>query len=86
MHAHGCQGITTTYAYVDALNRLTAKTYSDGTPTATFAYDLPSVWGGSTTNALGRLVLAQTTSGLTVLTGNAFETYDPMGRPEVYLQ
>ena len=80
------RGITTTYTYNDSLNRLTSKTYSDGTPTATFSYDLTNVWGDSTTNAVGRLVLAQTLSGSTLLTGNAFETYDPMGRPKVYRQ
>ncbi|MGH9655852.1 MAG: RHS repeat domain-containing protein [Bryobacteraceae bacterium] len=32
------RGVTTTYAY-DALNRLTGKSYSDGTPTVTYAYD-----------------------------------------------
>ena len=80
------RGITTTYAYNDPLNRLTSKSYSDGTPTAQYSYDLTSVWGESTTNALGRLVLAETFSGSTLLTGNAFEAYDPMGRVEVYRQ
>ena len=51
------RGISTTYTYNDPLNRLTAKTYSDGTPTAQYSYDLASVWGVGTTNALGRLVL-----------------------------
>src|SRR6266567_3429042 len=53
----GTATVTTTYHY-DALNRLTQKSYSDGTtPAAGFSYDVPnSNWGcGSTTNGIGRL-------------------------------
>ena len=56
------RNISTTYAY-DTVNRLTSKTYSDGTPTAQYYYDSASVWGENTTNAKGRLVLAQTAGG-----------------------
>jgi RHS repeat-associated protein len=79
------RGITTTYAY-DALDRLTSKTYSDGTPTAQYYYDLASVWGENTTNAKGRLVLAQTVNGSTLITGDVFETYDPTGRVQLHRQ
>jgi len=66
------RGITTTYAY-DAINRVTSKTYSDGTPTATFAYDESTVTVGSWTsptlaNPVGRLTHTTTASGSTTLT------------------
>lgn len=41
--------VTTTYAY-DALNRATTRSYSDGTPTVTYAYD-----SGAVANGKGRL-------------------------------
>src|SRR5581483_5017495 len=51
----GTATVTTTYTY-DALNRLTGKSYSDGTtPAAFFAYDAPSQWGVTLTNTKGRL-------------------------------
>jgi RHS repeat-associated protein len=47
--------VTATYAY-DPLNRLTSKTYSDGTtPTATFDYDETGVNSNTLTNTTGRL-------------------------------
>jgi RHS repeat-associated protein len=83
------RSITTTYAY-DSLNRLTSKTYSDGTPTATLSYDQSSVnigsWpSGTLTNTLGRLTEAVTTSGGSVQTAAVY-SYDPMGRPTHYWQ
>jgi RHS repeat-associated protein len=60
--------ITTTYVY-DALNRNTAKTYSDGTPSVSYSYD-PEV-----TNGLGRLGSEANSSAVTNFTG-----YDAMGR------
>jgi RHS repeat-associated protein len=70
----GTATVTTTYAY-DADNRTRSKNYSDGTPTATFTYDLSSTAGlTGLTNPLGRLVQASNSSGQTV------STYDPMGR------
>jgi YD repeat-containing protein len=54
------RGIQTVMKY-DALNRLTSKSYSDGTPTATFYYDTPPVsWGPGIQNTNGRLVEATT--------------------------
>ena len=75
------RGITTTYSY-DALNRLTSRHYSDGTPTAGFGYDgnnqdgTPlSSFGIPTTNAIGRMSLESNE----VNAGQAFG-YDAMGR------
>src|SRR5271154_2431072 len=51
------RGITTTYSY-DALNRITQKVYTDGTPTVTFTYDTPIPDGPPATNTVGHLVEA----------------------------
>jgi RHS repeat-associated protein len=68
------RGIVTTYSY-DALNRLTQKSYSDGTPTATFHFDSGSFPGGSAPqNAIGRMTLASTSNTMTSF------SYDSMGR------
>jgi RHS repeat-associated protein len=81
---------TTTYTY-DALNRITSKTYSDGTPAAKFFYDESSVtlgsWGsGTLANPKGCLTHTTTVnSGGTVLTGTV-QDYDPMGRTKDYWQ
>ena len=77
------RGITTTYAY-DALNRLTQKSYSDGTPTASFYYDQTGtgLWGNPTlANPKGRLTstAATTNPGGTLLAATVY-SYDPMGR------
>ncbi len=64
----------------DNMNRLTQKTYSDGTPTANYAYDGYDVTGAlivpAVSNAKGRL------SQSTVAALNVLSTfsYDPMGR------
>ncbi|MGD0224645.1 MAG: RHS repeat-associated core domain-containing protein [Terriglobia bacterium] len=84
------RNITTTYAYVDPLNRLTGKTYSDSTPPVTLSYDQTSVtigsWSsGTLMNPNGRLTEAITTSSGSVQTG-VFYSYDPMGRPKTYWQ
>ncbi len=81
------RNITTTYAY-DALDRLTSKTYSDGTAPAAFGYDETSATLGSWTspglqNPIGRLTHTATTSGSTVLSGT-IQDYDPMGRTQHY--
>ena len=75
--------VTTTYAY-DALNRLTQKSYSDGTPTASFYYDQTGtgLWGNPTlANPKGRLTstAATTNPGGTLLAATVY-SYDPMGR------
>jgi RHS repeat-associated protein len=85
------RGISTTYTYNDSLNRLTSKTYSDGTSTASFFYDESSVtlgsWGsGALANTKGRLTHTTTVnSSGTVLTGTV-QDYDPMGRTSYYWQ
>lgn len=57
------RGIQTTMQY-DALNRPLSKTYSDGTPTATFYYDTPPApWASTEQNTKGRLV--EETTGIT---------------------
>jgi len=75
--------VTTTYVY-DHLNRLTGKSYSDGTtPTACFEYDSTSG------NGTGRLTTewtqasgacSATPPGSGVLTQRTFAAYDPLGR------
>ncbi len=77
------KSVTTTYSY-DKLNRLTGKSYSDGTtPSACFQYDQNSSGRG-----IGRLTTEWTQMGTCpsappssgVLTQRMFGTYDPMGR------
>jgi RHS repeat-associated protein len=70
------RGITMSFSY-DALNRLTGKTYSDGTPAATFNYDQPSALGVTLSNTIGRKS-SQSTAGPNA-TGSVFG-YDAMGR------
>jgi RHS repeat-associated protein len=68
------RNIVTTYTY-DSLNRNTQKSYSDGTPTATFLYDASSAqYGISISNPIGRLVQATATCAFTI------NEYDPVGR------
>lgn len=84
----GSATVTTSYTY-DALNRLTGKSYSDGTtPTALFGYDTSTVTigtvGGSeihatATNNIGRLSWMATEPYATVGTQTSF-SYDPIGR------
>jgi RHS repeat-associated protein len=84
------RGIVATYTYNDALNRVTSKTYSDGTPTAGFGYDGTSVTLGSWTSPtlqhpVGRLTHTMTTSSGTTLTATV-QDYDAMGRAADYWQ
>lgn len=67
------RGITTTYHY-DAMNRLTAKSYSDGTPVANFWYDSTTATiGGWTqlglTNTKGRLSANCTSNAIATCPG-----------------
>lgn len=63
------------YAY-DALNRLTSKTYSDGTTTVNYSYDQTSYNGLTITNGKGRRTGMSDNSGsLTAW------SYDAAGRP-----
>ena len=72
------RNITSTNAY-DALNRVTSTSYSDGTPTANFLYDVATGWTNPTitqSNLIGRLSEAYTTP----CTGAMAFGYDAMGR------
>jgi RHS repeat-associated protein len=70
----GSATVTTTYTY-DALNRLTQKSYSDGsTPSASYYYDvIPG--GGQRQNSIGRKAESYANSCLATV-----YDYDPMGR------
>ncbi len=77
------RGIKTSYAY-DTLNRLTSKSYSDGTtPTSLFVYDTENITFGSshytTTNVVGRLsvICADIPGACQSMTAYS---YDAMGR------
>jgi YD repeat-containing protein len=86
--------VTTTNSY-DALNRVTSKTYNDGTtPAASFFYDqAPSSWpawsGVGFSNAIGRMTLACTGSPVGKCSSPATAvaySYDAMGRTKNYWQ
>jgi len=70
------RGIRTTYSY-DALNRLTGKTYSDGTPAVTFSYDQSTALGVALANTVGRKS-SESTAGPN--SSGAVFSYDTMGR------
>lgn len=75
------RNITTTYSY-DVLNRLTQKSYSDGTtPAADYYYDSMPWWWGSigTSNPIGRLTAEGVSNGSSWLSVSWF-AYDAMGR------
>jgi RHS repeat-associated protein len=76
------RGIRTCMQY-DALNRMTQKNYSDGTPTASFNYDQTSAYGVSLLNTTGRLTSQSTASPNP--TGAVF-SYDQMGRVKINSQ
>jgi RHS repeat-associated protein len=73
--------LTTTTTQSDALGRPTSVSYSDGTPTKTYLYDINANLGNGLvqTNYIGRLsaAFAQTPSSLLALTGFS---YDGAGR------
>ncbi|HZQ21448.1 MAG TPA: RHS repeat-associated core domain-containing protein [Terriglobales bacterium] len=81
----GSATVTTTYTY-DPLNRVTQKTYSDGTPTATLSYDeyTHGVW--SMTNPVGRLTVAFAPSYANHVDASEVFSYDPMGRVILHAQ
>lgn len=75
------RGITTSHTY-DALNRLTATAYSDGTPGIGFAYDVAPPWMSDLKNVVGRLANSanQFGGGTSGKATAATYSYDPMGR------
>jgi RHS repeat-associated protein len=72
------RGVSTTYSY-DTLNRLSLKSYSDGTPSAGYSYDFSQTWGLTLTNTVGRLAEIYTYSAAQGYTAALF-SYDSMGR------
>ena len=64
---------TTTWQY-DSLSRLVSVSYTDGTPTKTYTYDVNGGFGDTQTNIIGRLSHAATPT-----TGTVYG-YDAMGR------
>ena len=81
LHKTDARGSGITYAY-DVLNRLTAKTYTDGvTPSVTFDYDQTGSWSGvPLQNTVGRLWHSATGAGTSKWTEMLY-SYDAMGRP-----
>src|ERR1700730_17919029 len=75
------RNITTTFSY-DSLNRLTSKSYSDGTPSLFFSYDIAPTWMSDLTNVVGRLVEASNQfAGVSGSSASAIvNSYDAMGR------
>lgn len=82
----GSTTVTATYSY-DALNRLTQKSYSDGstaapTPTAYFLYDLVNPWGSTYPNNyyIGRLDETITKNSSGTWLSSSYFLHDPIGR------
>lgn len=77
----GSATVTATYAY-DALNRMTQKTFSDGSPGMYYWYDVHPTWGGTdVTNVVGRLVEAKNQfAGIAGSGTSTLYSYDAMGR------
>jgi RHS repeat-associated protein len=67
----------------DQLNRVTKKSYSDGTPSSNFQYDATTDWGATLTNTVGRLTESWT--GGTPFSGS-IDSYDSMGRTILHSQ
>jgi RHS repeat-associated protein len=68
------RGVTTTYSY-DYLNRPTSRSYSDGTPTVTYAYDSSGVPYGK-----GRLTSVSATASSANVSTTAYTKYDATGK------
>ena len=95
------RGVTTSYncfgsSPIDALNRVTCKSYSDGvTPKYQYQYDLQSVWGITVSNPIGHLSVAYAWPSTNIYNSfsasapysiETFEGFDPMGRPQFTYQ
>jgi len=75
------RNITITYTY-DNLNRLTDKTYSDGTQNASYRYDYSSYLGQTFSFPVGRQVAATAANNSV----QSFTSYDQIGRPAATVQ
>ena len=76
------RGITTTFSY-DALNRLIAKAYSDGTPSSCYQYDSAAIGVGRLGNEwtqTGSCPTPVVVPGSGFLTLRSISSYDAMGR------
>ena len=76
--------LTTTYGNYDGLNRVGLKSYSDGTPSVSYAYDASALQG--TGNLSGRLAQATTMAGSSVLYNYSSAGYDELGRSTGYTE
>ena len=66
---------TTSTTQYDSLGRVVSITYTDGTPTRHFTYDISNPWGASLQNPKGRLAEQDSGNG-----PSSIFSYDPMGR------
>jgi len=66
--------LTTTTTQYDLLGRVVSISYSDGTPTKNYLYDLSSAWGVTLQNPKGRIVYQGISNAQSIY------SYDPMGR------
>ena len=75
------RGVTINYSPsgspIDALNRITEKTYSSGDPAVTYTYDQSACLGASSCFNIGRR------TSMTDASGSESWSYDQMGRPIV---
>lgn len=65
---------TTSTTQYDTLGRVVSVSYSDGTPTKTFQYDISNPWGASLQNTKGRMALQGISNAQSIY------SYDPIGR------
>jgi RHS repeat-associated protein len=70
------RGVKTTLSY-DGLNRLTGKTFSDGTKPISIYYDQSSSWSSTLTNPIGRITTVN--RGSPFVSGTVY-SYDAKGR------
>jgi RHS repeat-associated protein len=70
------RGVVTTYAPYDPANRITTKSYSDGTPSVTYTYDAPGV-----PNSKGRVTAASSS-----VSTYSYTNYDALGRTRTATQ
>jgi RHS repeat-associated protein len=69
---------TTTTTQYDSIGRVVSVSYSDGTPSKGFYYDVNNYWSQTATNLKGRLAVTGGGSGSTW--NGSLSSYDAMGR------